>query len=128
MIDLASQEEREPTSARAISERQGIPAKFLEQLLVTLRRAGLVGSVRGAHGGFHLARDASDITVLEIVEVLEGPLSASVCDGERSEICGKNESCAAGRVWGRATEAVRHVFHDTTLESLAVDQRALDAS
>jgi Rrf2 family protein len=128
MIDLASQEDQAPTSARAISERQGIPAKFLEQLLVSLRRAGLVGAVRGAHGGFHLAKEPSNITVLEIVEVLEGPLSSSVCDGERSEVCGKNDSCAAGKVWGAATAAVRDVFDHTTLQDLVYDQRALDAS
>ena len=128
MIDLASQGGSDPVSAREIAERQGIPLKFLEQLLVALRRAGVVTSVRGARGGFSLDREAETVTVLEIVEALEGPLQTTVCDGDRAANCGKTGSCAASVVWGRATDAVRHVFEDTTLDQLAAQQRALDAS
>jgi Rrf2 family protein len=127
MIDLASIAGSQPISAREIAERQGIPLKFLEQLLVALRRAGVVSSVRGAHGGFTLDRGAADVTVLEIVEALEGPLTTTVCDGERAANCGKTGSCAASIVWTRATDAVRDVFEDTTLDQLVVQQRSLDA-
>jgi Rrf2 family protein len=127
MIDLASAPDSEPVCAREIAERQGIPLKFLEQLLVSLRRAGIVRSVRGARGGFTLDRNPARVTVLEVVEALEGPLTSTVCDGDRAASCGKTGSCAASVVWTTATDAVRDVFEQTTLDQLATQQRALDA-
>ncbi|MBS3956315.1 MAG: Rrf2 family transcriptional regulator [Clostridiales bacterium] len=127
MMDLACRGGVSPVSAREISERQVIPAKFLEQLFAGLRKAGLVTAVRGARGGFILVRDPSQITVLHVVEALEGPLKTTVCGGDRGASCGKNEACAAAAVWERATEAVRSVFENTTLAELASAQERLDA-
>lgn len=126
MIDLACRDRVGPVSAREISERQAIPAKYLEQLFVALRKAGLVSAVRGAHGGFALDRPAADITVLDVVEALEGPLKTTVCHGERAVACGKGEACAAATVWERATSAIRSVFGATTLAQLAATQREFD--
>lgn len=126
LIDLACRADRGPISAREISDRQGIPAKYLEQLFVALRKAGLVGAVRGAHGGFSLERPAEDITVLDIVEALEGSLRPTVCNGERAAVCERGGACAAADVWERATAAVRQVLESTTLASLAHAQEALD--
>lgn len=126
MMDLASRADRGPVSAREISERQSIPGKFLEQLFVHLRQAGLVSAVRGAHGGFVLERDPSQITVLQVVEALEGPLVSTVCDGDRAEICGRNGLCAAAHVWERATAALRDVFVTTTLADLVTVQNTMD--
>ncbi len=128
MIDLACREGAGPVSARAISERQAIPAKFLEQLFVALRQAGLVSAVRGARGGFALDRPAETITVLDVVEALEGPLRTTVCDGERAAACGKGKACAAAGVWERATSAVRTVFGATTLAELADTQQEFEVS
>jgi Rrf2 family protein len=126
LIDLACAGEDAPVSAREISERQGIPTKFLEQLFVAMRRAGLVTSRRGAKGGFVLARDAAKITVLDIVEALEGPLAPTVCDGE--SLCAKSGACAASTVWSRATNALRQVLGTTTLGELATAQTRMAAS
>ena len=115
MMDLASTDTDDPVSAREISERQAIPVKFLEQLLVHLRKAGLISAVRGAHGGFVLERDPETITVFDVVEALEGPLTTTVCDGERAAVCGRNGSCAAADVWSQATEALKGVFSAKTL-------------
>jgi Rrf2 family protein len=120
LIDLAREGVDRPVSAREIAERQGIPTKFLEQLFVALRKAGLVTARRGAKGGFVLGRDASAITVLEIVEALEGPLAPTVCGAESP--CAKSPVCAAGTVWGRATAALRDVLGGTDLASLATIQ------
>ncbi len=128
MIDLACRAEAGPVSAREISDRQGIPAKYLEQLFVGLRKAGLVSAVRGARGGFVLERDPGDVNVLDIVEALEGSLRPTVCDGERAALCGRGDSCAASGVWDRATQAVREVLGSTTLASLAQAQEVLDAT
>lgn len=126
MIDLALNSADQPVSAREVSERQVIPAKYLEQLMVQLRQAGLVSAVRGARGGFVLDRAAEDITVLHVVEALEGPLHTTVCDGDRSETCGRSGACAAAAVWERATGALRDVFTATTIADLSRTQVRLD--
>jgi len=126
VIDLACTYGSGPVSARQIAERRGIPPRFLEQLFVSLRRAGIVTAVRGAHGGFTLTRSPAEITVLDVVEALEGPLQSSVCDQERDSGCGKSASCAAAPVWARATHALRDVFAGTTLDSLAGTQGTYD--
>ena len=127
-IDLACHKGEGPVSAREISEHRGIPPRFLEQLLVQLRRAGIVTASRGARGGFELARDPGEISVLEVVEALEGPLSSSVCDADASGGCLKSPACAASAVWSRATGALRDVFASTTLAELGGAQRRLDAT
>ena len=125
-IDLACNYGSGPISAREIAERRGIPPRFLEQLFVSLRRAELVNAVRGAKGGFVLSRDPREITVLDVVEALEGPLASSVCDHAREEACGKSATCAAAPVWARATGALRDVFASTTLASLGGTQDTFD--
>jgi Rrf2 family protein len=114
-------------SAREIAERREIPPRFLEQLFVALRRGGVVSAVRGARGGFVLERDPASITVLEVVEALEGSLETSVCDSERSSGCAKSAACAAAPIWARATAALRDVFATTTLAELAGNQEVMDA-
>jgi Rrf2 family protein len=115
-----------PVSAREIAASENIPIKFLEQLLVTLRKAGLVTATRGAHGGFVLGKPAADIAVLDIVEALEGPLSPSPCDGTRE--CGHTSGCAAAPVWEQAGQALRDVLGSTSVASLATRQTELDAA
>ncbi len=127
MIYLASSSEDGPVSAREISEQQEIPAKFLEQLFVGLRQAGLVSAVRGARGGFALAHAPEDINVLAIVEALEGPLVATVCEGDRGLTCGRGGACAAAAVWNRATAALRDVFESATLAELVTAQDVIDS-
>lgn len=126
MIELAARYGDGPASAREIAELRGIPARFLEQLFVALRRAGLVTAVRGARGGFVLAKDPAEVTTLDVVEALEGPLTASVCDTDRGMECGQAGTCAAAPVWARATRALREVFASTTLADLAGVQKEFD--
>jgi Rrf2 family protein len=125
-IDLACNYGSGPISAREIAERREIPPRFLEQLFVSLRRADLVTAVRGAKGGFVLSRDPEGITVLQVVEALEGPLVSSVCDHARDEVCSKTETCAAAPLWAKATSALRDVFATTTLASLGGAQGVFD--
>jgi Rrf2 family cysteine metabolism transcriptional repressor len=125
-IDLACNYGQGPVSAREIAERRAIPPRFLEQLFVALRRAGIVSAVRGAKGGFVLTRDPSQITVLDVVEALEGPFQASVCDSGREAGCVKSGTCAAAPVWAKATSALRDVFTSASLASLAGNQETFD--
>lgn len=126
-IDLATCAGDRPVSAREIAQRRAIPARFLEQILVSLRKAGIVSAVRGAHGGFVFTRDPHEITVLEVVEALEGPMSENVCDTDRGRACGQMGACAAQAVWIAATDAVREVFEVRTLGQLADSQRRLES-
>ncbi len=115
-----------PVSAREMAEAEHIPIKFLEQLLVTLRKAELVSATRGAHGGFVLGRPADRITVLDLVEALEGPLSPSPCDANRE--CGRTAGCAAAPVWEKAGQALRDVLGSTTIADVATRQEEIDTT
>ncbi|HEY5517220.1 MAG TPA: RrF2 family transcriptional regulator [Coriobacteriia bacterium] len=126
LIDLGARFGEGPVSARGVSERQGIPLKFLEQLLAAMRKAGLVSASRGARGGFTLTRDPSEISVLQVVEALEGSLAPTSCDG--GQLCGRSGACAAAAVWSRATEALRDVFTTTSVGDLCVRQAAFDSA
>jgi Rrf2 family cysteine metabolism transcriptional repressor len=126
LIDLGVRYGSGPVSAREVSERQDIPLKFLEQLLAALRKASIVKASRGARGGFALSRDPSAISVLEVVEALEGPLAPTTCDG--GHLCGRSGACAAAGVWGRATDALRDVFVTTTLADLSTEQAGFDTT
>src|SRR5690348_7025919 len=74
-IDLAIQNGNVPIQSKAIARRQGIPVRFLEQVLHAMKQAGLVESVRGAQGGYALAKTPSELSLAEIVEALDGPLT-----------------------------------------------------
>lgn len=121
LIDLVGAER--PLAMRELAETRGIPAAFLEQLLADLRRAGLVNAVRGAHGGFTLARPAHAITALEIIEALEGPIAPSVC---APGACAREEDCAAASVWGTVADSMRSALEGFTLDRLADEQARLD--
>lgn len=125
LIDLGCHYGEGPVSAREVAERQGIPLKFLEQLLSALRKAGLVAALRGARGGFTLSRDPGTISVLEIVEALEGPLAPTTCDG--GQLCGRSGVCAAANVWSKATDALRREFESTMLVELSKRQVEFDS-
>ncbi len=124
LIDLGVRYGDGPVSARGVAERQGIPLKFLEQLLAAMRKAGLVSACRGARGGFALTRDPARISVLEVVEALEGSLAPTSCDG--GQLCGRSGACAAAGVWSKATEALRDVFTTTSIGDLCSRQVIFD--
>jgi Rrf2 family protein len=124
LIDLGVRYGKGPVSARGVAERQGIPLKFLEQLLAAMRKAGLVSACRGARGGFTLTREPERISVLEVVEALEGSLAPTSCDG--GQLCGRSGACAAAGVWSKATEALRNVFTTTSIGDLCSRQVVFD--
>lgn len=123
LIDLAAAADGRPMATRELAENRGIPSAFLEQLLADLRRAGIVRATRGPRGGFTLTRDAAEITALEIVEALEGPIAPSVCTPAG---CAREEGCAAASVWSDVSGAVRTALSAFTLARLASEQARLD--
>ncbi|MBM7868819.1 Rrf2 family protein [Clostridium pascui] len=126
MVDLAINYSKEPISIKSISERQNISEYYLEQLFSSLRKADLIKSIRGAQGGYILSREPKDITVSEIMNVLEGPLKLSEClqDGECSNI----KVCSTRLLWARIKESIDQVTKTTTLQDMVDDYNNLMAN
>jgi Rrf2 family protein len=123
MLALALHHGQGPLMVKDIAVQQHLPATYLEQLMVLLRKASLVTATRGAHGGYLLARPAVEITLAEIIEVLEGPLALTECPSGAG-CCGHAESCALREIWDEASAALLQVFAGITLANLVERQRA----
>lgn len=126
-VDLAMQTGAAPIQAKSIARRQGIPARFLEQVLHAMKKAGLVSSQRGAQGGYVLSKKPSDLSVAEILEALDGPfLSVAGLNGQNSLRRGAKADLLLGNIWDRVYAAERHVLEAITVEELAEQQRDLE--
>jgi Rrf2 family protein len=128
MLELASRHTSSPVMMRSIASEQGLSKRYLDNIFATLRQAGLVNSVRGASGGYRLARGADEILALEVIEALEGDLSLVACEEEFGGECERYGCCATSELWSSATAAMRSVFATTTLSSLATRQEVLNAN
>ena len=120
VFDLAYNGQGEPVQVRVISERQGIPARYLEQIFQRLRRARLVQSKRGPGGGYTLARRPGDITLRDIVEAVEGPLHGHGAKTRR-RAGGDEHSPTLYRpsfLWPMLSEGIAEVLARTTLEGM----------
>lgn len=104
MYYLALHQGEGPQTLQSIST-MGVPKQYLEQLLGSLRRAGLVSTVRGALGGYQIARDPSGISLRDIIDAVEGPIELSKCTSPEPT-CERSESCPVRWVWQRATDAM----------------------
>jgi Rrf2 family cysteine metabolism transcriptional repressor len=127
MLELALAYGEGPVMVREIAERQHLPATYLEQLMVLLRKAGLVSATRGAHGGYTLGRQPVEINVADVVEVLEGPFELVDCP-TGAGCCGQPELCALCDLWDDAGHALANYFRGITLAALADRHRTKSAS
>ncbi|MCR4435701.1 MAG: Rrf2 family transcriptional regulator [Clostridiales bacterium] len=127
MVDLAVHSGGGHVALYSIAERENISENYLEQVFSTLRKAGLVKSVKGAQGGYTLADKPSNITVGAILRVLEGNLSVVDEDSEASGI-GENsiQHCIKVAVWDRMTESLNKLVDSMTLEDLANEYRRMN--
>ena len=125
LMELAARRDEGYVPARSIARNQSIPLKFLEHQLASLHKAGLVDNRRGPGGGCALARDAAQIRVADVIEVLEGPLAPMHCLEPHDERCSQTHQCGLQELWGRVEEAVRAVFEQTTLADLVSRHRSL---
>jgi Rrf2 family protein len=123
MLDLALNSGEEVVSARELAARQNISAKYLEQLLASLRSAGLVRTVRGARGGHTLSRHAGEINLREIYEVFEGAEGLVECTTS-PELCERSDTCVTQDVWAELYDASMEILESITLEELV--HRATD--
>lgn len=124
MLRLALSHGGPPVPVGEIAEREQVSEKYLQQLLGTLKRAGLARVVMGPHGGFGLAKPPAEITIGAILRAVEGDIALTEClvhDG----VCDRTEHCAARRLWCAGTRALQEFFDSQTLE-VAMGQPACD--
>jgi Rrf2 family cysteine metabolism transcriptional repressor len=117
ILELAENAGKGPMQLKAVARRQDISAKYLEQLIAVLKSAGLVRSVRGAKGGYILARPANKIRLSEVFHCLEGTVTTAECV-EDENYCQRAAGCAARLVWAQIHEAIEEVLAANTLQDL----------
>lgn len=106
-------------SLREIAEEQGIPLKFLEQILAELKNAGLVESKRGAHGGYCLRREPREVRVAHVVRAIEGSFGPVGCvEANSLEACSRMSRCGLGWLWWDVKLRVDEVLEGTTFEEV----------
>ena len=126
MYDLAQFGSETPQPIKSIAERQNIPEAYLEQLIGQLRRSGLVKSVRGAQGGYLLARSPAEITVGEVLRTLEGELAVVDCLMEE-DACHKACSCPTRVVWKKLRDGLNEIVDGITLQDMLDDYQRMNA-
>lgn len=120
MVTLAKHYGQGPMSIAAVSKASAVPMPYLEQLIGPLRRAGLVESKRGAHGGYQLTRHPRDVRVGEVYRVMEGPVAPMECVSEdiSEQTCPLIEGCETRPVWLRMRDAIVTTLDSSTLADL----------
>jgi len=124
LIYLASNTKAEAVPAREIAEKWNVPVKYLEQILKTLKDAGIITSQVGVGGGYHLARAASLITAGEVIRVLDGRLAPMGCVSSYDyEECEFEPACGLKTLWTRTRAAIVGVLDQTTIADLCTTPR-----
>jgi len=117
MLDLAQRYDQGPVQIGEVSKRENISVKYLEQLIIPLKKANFIKSVRGPKGGHMLAKPPEEITVGEIVRILEGEINLSSCI-EHPEVCDRTTRCLTRGVWEEATKAMYDKLNSVTLSKM----------
>jgi Rrf2 family transcriptional regulator, cysteine metabolism repressor len=128
MAHLARNNGADPIPLGSIADAEGLPLAYLEHLVQRLRRADLVESRRGAHGGYSLARPAGEITMAEVVRALEGeiaPIECITADPDGTLVCVRegDEPCPTKLLWTRVQGSIVRTLKDMTLADLAQPER-----
>ena len=121
LIDLGQHGQDSLVTIQDIAQRQGISDNYLEQLMPKLKKAGLISSIRGAQGGYRLGKDPKDISVGEVLRVLEGSLNAVECPGAVEGMpgsCDASDSCVTKLVWKRINEGINNAVDSLSLQEL----------
>jgi Rrf2 family transcriptional regulator, iron-sulfur cluster assembly transcription factor len=123
LVALALNEGDAPLGVAEIARRQHIPERFLEQIFGELRRADVLESRRGAHGGYRFAVPTEEIAVLDIVEILDGEVRPARCSAGGTCYIADAPLCATSEVWDEAREALEGVFGRYSIAQLAATER-----
>ena len=127
LLEIATYPKERPLAIRDICEKQQISVTYLEQILYKLKKAGIVRSKRGAKGGYILARDGDKITVSQIINALDGPISISYCDAPklREKSCIGPEACVSRILWKRLEDLIDKTLSSVTLADLKAQNSCL---
>lgn len=125
MIDLAKQPPGQNVTLRDVSERQGISIKYLEQIVSPLCRAGLLKSIRGAQGGYRLARSPESYTAGDILRAIEGNLAPVACLEDKVNQCPRCDICTTLAFWEGLDTLIQNYVNNYTLQQLAFPQNSL---
>jgi Rrf2 family protein len=132
LIVLAEHNDEEPVMIAEIAERARVPRKFLEQILLDLKRRGIVRSLRGRAGGYLLGRQPKNITFAEVIRTIDGPLALSPCVSttayHKCEDCDDEETCAIRKVLLAARDATAAVLEERTLAGAMPSRRRTRAA
>jgi Rrf2 family cysteine metabolism transcriptional repressor len=125
MVSLARAYGSGPVALSIVAQDSAVPPAYLEQLMGSLRRAGLVASTRGAHGGYQLSRAPEDIRVGDVYRVLEGPVAPMECvsEIEPDDLCPLIDGCATRVVWLKVRDNIVEALDSTTLADLIAGSR-----
>lgn len=121
MVQLAAHHGRGPASLAEIALAEDLPRAYLEQLVMSLRDAGLVRSTRGARGGYEVTREPAAIRMSEVLRALEGPIAPMVCaseDPEHALTCDRTARCTVNVLWVRIRDAISTTLDGMTLADL----------
>lgn len=121
MYELALNYGKGPMSLKEIALRQQLSETYLEQLIVPLKKTGLVTSIRGAQGGYKLTKKPEEITVGQIIRTLEGPLAPSECVIDDEPECTRAEYCVTRLIWEKIMESINNVVDSITLNDMVED-------
>ena len=122
LIDLSVHSDGKPVLLRDIAKRQEISRRYLERLFSSLKSIGVIRSVRGAQGGYVLARDPKAIRVSDILEALEGPFIPVDCVGNQ-DVCQQSDECVTRDIWCSIARQIKDYFDNMVLETLIEDYR-----
>ena len=118
LLELAGNQDERPMSAAVLSQRTGVSAQFVEQILKPLKQKGFTSSVRGASGGHRLARPTDAISLGEVVRLMEGGIQLSVCCGDNAKDCPRKDRCLIRGSWVTVSHALERELDEITLASL----------
>ena len=135
VLELAKRHGAGTVTAASIAEAQRVPIRFLENILGQLRQAGMVESVRGKEGGYRLGRHPRELSVGEVIRLIQGPLATVDCyatDGatgsSEGRECSLRNGCVLLPMWKRAQEAMMSVYDETSFADLVEQERAARGS
>ncbi len=124
MFEIAKDYKKSPITIKEIAIRQGVSVSYLEQLLNTLRKAGLIRSQRGPGGGYVLCKKPGEISISEILNALEGPIAITQCldTGPVSSGCNRVEKCVARLLWKSLGEKIERFLETISLSDLLKEE------
>lgn len=122
---LAKQDGKSPVQIAEISKSENISQKFLESILLTLRKAGILGSKKGKGGGYYLIKDASEVPMTDVIRVLEGPIAMLPCVSlnfyEKCDDCPDENACSVNKLMIQVRDSTLKIFRHTSLEDLIAE-------